>query len=278
MIRVTVPRPAADALMPVKCANPYCDKGVIRRDDGRGVGYCSICHGSGVLPPVLRLLVVEGEIEFEPWRHCTTGCEATGRCPVCERSYPPAGRSVAPEAHGSYCEPECDGWDEDRRRSKHLWPGELARLDRQVPVAIVRAIEAGERIGIDVECETCEGDGFRPVEDRLPGNHNYEQWKCPACNTKGVVPVGSVRPVRVLPVREGLASHIDTPVGQWLSVWRRDLRLDPPGYEWVAAIQSCDGHHIRTRPIDAAPLGVYGSAESLVGKFAVEVEDARREP
>jgi hypothetical protein len=61
VIRVLVPRPVADALLPKACDNRYCDRGTIRQDDGRGVGYCVVCGGSGSLPPLLTWLVVEGE-------------------------------------------------------------------------------------------------------------------------------------------------------------------------------------------------------------------------
>lgn len=197
MIRVTVPRPVAEALMPVKCANPYCDKGMTRRDDGRGIGYCSTCYGSGSLPPVLRLLVVEGEIEFEPWRH--------------------------------------------------------------FPAAIVRAIEAGERIGIDVDCETCAGSGA--VRSGYP---DYDALDCPRDCADGRVPVGSVRPVRVLPITD-------------------DDNDDCPGVPHLFVQSEApfdDGHQVfgcGYSPCDVSEsLAVYGPAESLLGKFAVEVEDARR--
>lgn len=45
---------------------------------------------------------------------------------------------------------------------------------------------------LDVECPTCEGDGFKPVEQRLPGNHNYEQWKCADCHGTGRTAVRAV--------------------------------------------------------------------------------------
>lgn len=200
MIRVTVPRPAAEALMPRECDNRYCADGIIRREDGRGVGYCQVCHGSGVMPPVLRLLVVDDA------------------------------------------------------------------------AAIVRAIEAGERIGIDVDCD--DSEHHRHLTD---GRWHDDCAKCKrrrvaggtGCDCTDVrVPVGSVRPVRVLPVVGYMRGRVpDAPC----------IEVVTASYvrEWYECPPDATHDRIMHRMVD---LPVYVPAESLVGKFAIEVEDARWQP
>src|SRR5690606_27778837 len=107
--------------MPVPCPHVDCE--------GEGDTHCWGCHGSGVLPPVLRLLVVEGE------RHAGPGA-FVGKGPL---------------------------------------------LTTDVPTAIVRAIEAGERIELNVGCETCRGSGSKM---RLNTNTGMPVWgACPDCSS-----------------------------------------------------------------------------------------------
>jgi hypothetical protein len=134
------------------------------------------------------------------------------------------------------------------------------------PPAIDRAIEVGERIGIDVECETCEGRGVIKHHIVRPGVVSVRYADpCTAC-TDGRVRVGSMRPVKVLPIYESSSE----PHPHWVD---RCVVVFPDGVLFESGI---DAPESATNATDA--LSVYGSAESLVGKFAVEVEDARREP
>lgn len=120
---------------------------------------------------------------------------------------------------------------------------------------LVRAIEAGERIGLDVECQTS-------VHLR-PGRECIDNPDC----TDGRVRVGSVLPTKVMPVR--------------LDMYFRD----DPGAVVVLSKAMTNAGEVRYAASPGAvstditdAMSVYGPAESLVGKFAVEVEDARREP
>lgn len=125
------------------------------------------------------------------------------------------------------------------------------------PPDIVRAIEAGERIGIDVECE-CGGTGQIEAEYwDLTDPNNHLGW-VPCDCTAGLVPVGSVRPVRVLPIVHWSDNDEESP--SCISVGHDDGRA-------FAAIGFSHNE---------VDLSVYGTAESLVGKFAVEVEEAQR--
>ena len=63
-------------------------------------------------------------------KDCTMECERVVRCSVCERRKPPRGRSVPMEMSGSYCERECPGFEQPPLGG-HLWPGELADMDRE---------------------------------------------------------------------------------------------------------------------------------------------------
>lgn len=64
------------------------------------------------------------------WKDCTIECERVVECTVCRRRKPPIGRSVPLALSGSYCENECAGHDAEPRGG-HLWPGELADMDRK---------------------------------------------------------------------------------------------------------------------------------------------------
>lgn len=141
------------------------------------------------------------------------------------------------------------------------------------PPDIARAIEAGERIGIDVGCGTCEGK-------QALGAHFYDpneyDGPCSHC-TDGRVRVGSVLPTKVMPIygpdtcpgppSSGAPKHIC--IGPFLT----DGEEPYPG---MMAMHVTHLHDIASDLTDA--LAVYGPAESLPGKFVVEVEDARREP
>jgi hypothetical protein len=129
------------------------------------------------------------------------------------------------------------------------------------PPAIDRAIEAGERIGIDVECETCEGRGVIKHHIIRPSVVSIRYADpCTAC-TDGRVRVGSVRPVRVMPV----VAH-----GEHNTVGRYIVFTGTRTFEVTNSALP-----VQSGEVD---LSVYGPAESLIGKFAVVVEDARREP
>jgi hypothetical protein len=95
-------------------------------------------------------LVIPGRIAFGPWADCTALCEATGLCVICGQSFAPVGRSVAPEANGSYCDGSCEGYSFEARRSFHLWPGEFNQLDRVPPADWVELTQP---------CDTCDGTG-----------------------------------------------------------------------------------------------------------------------
>lgn len=185
------------------------------------------CDGTFVLPPVLRLLVVDGE--------CAYGNECDGR--------------------------EFTWVDEYQREITEPCPE-----DHEPPAAIVRAIESGNRIDIETGCDECDGHGRWVDLPVRPGGEPIERDDCANC-TAGLVPVGSVRPVRVLSVRTDFLFHTDPgAVIVWSEPMQRHGRVDlvpRPG-----ALTTDVTEH----------LSVYGPAESLVGKFAIEVEDARREP
>lgn len=58
-------------------------------------------------------------MSIETGRVCTAECWTPTYCAVCYREMQPAGRSVAIEAYGSYCNEDCQGYREDSKR--HLW-------------------------------------------------------------------------------------------------------------------------------------------------------------
>jgi hypothetical protein len=233
VIRITVPRPVADALMPLDC--PTCGSrgthAATGSDAGPGIGFqpgpCPNCDGTLVLPPVLRLLVVEGERVRE---HC-------------------------------YCNPKpAPG---ETRHSPHC---QIKRIMRP-PADLVRAIEAGERIELNVGCEACRGSGSKM---RLNTNTGMPVWgACPDC-ADGRVPVGSVRPVRVMPIEPWTASREPWPPGKKRSLDIVKLYVEAGPHGRVLAVSNGLGVGDITDV-----MRVYGPTESLVGKFAVEVEDAR---
>lgn len=63
------------------------------------------------------------------WKDCTVECEAAPHCTVCGLRKRPRGRSVPLEMGNSMCDHECTGYDQEPKPG-HLWPGELADMDR----------------------------------------------------------------------------------------------------------------------------------------------------
>src|SRR5690606_5301559 len=110
-------------------------------------------------------------------------------------------------------------------------------------------IEAGERIGIETECQTS-------VHLR-PGRECIDNPNC----TDGRVPVGSVLPVVVLPVVAHGEHHT---VGRYI-VFTGTRTFEVSNS--ALPVQSCE-----------VDLSVYGPAESLIGRYAVVCEDARWQP
>lgn len=64
------------------------------------------------------------------WKDCTIECERRPTCTVCGRSKWPNGRSVPMACHGGGCDSDCPGYYQEPRPG-HLWPGELADMDRE---------------------------------------------------------------------------------------------------------------------------------------------------
>ena len=54
---------------------------------------------------------------------CTEACREMPDCKVCGRRKQPRGRSVPVECHGSYCDYDCEGYEQDPKPG-HLWPEE----------------------------------------------------------------------------------------------------------------------------------------------------------
>lgn len=54
---------------------------------------------------------------------CTEACRAMPDCTVCGRRKQPRGRSVPAECHGSYCDYDCAGYEQEPKPG-HLWPEE----------------------------------------------------------------------------------------------------------------------------------------------------------
>lgn len=94
----------------------------------------------------------------------------------------------------------------------------------------------GERVVLTDECVACQGDGFKPVDERLPGNHNFEQWKCSVCGSEGVVPLASAT-VKLFTVDGKIDDEADE---HWLHVDGYDPMLLPraprPGIDWVVRL------------------------------------------
>jgi hypothetical protein len=128
------------------------------------------------------------------------------------------------------------------------------------PPAIDRAIETGERIGIETECERCGGRGVIKHHIIRPSVVSVRYADpCTAC-TDGRVRVGSVRPVKVLPV----VAH-----GEHHTVGHYIVFTGTRTFEVTNSALP-----VQSGEVD---LSVYGPAESLVGKFAVVCEDVRRD-
>ena len=63
------------------------------------------------------------------WKDCTEACEARQHCEVCGLRKAPRGRAVPLAMANSMCDWECPGYDKSPEAG-HLWPGELAEMDR----------------------------------------------------------------------------------------------------------------------------------------------------
>lgn len=233
MIRVLVPRPVADALMPRACARcagvghlgPATDSPVFLYG-----ARCPTCDGSGSLPPVLTWLVVEGD-------RCKANQDGD-----CSWEHCPQLRDGEPVRSGRHC--PIDTW---------AYEAEDENGPAAPPADLVRAIESGERIGIDEACDCDEG---RVWTYRNSGP--FYAVPCTDC-TDGRVLVGSVRPTEVLPVVDGdVACESYPDDGIYVSA-----RL---GTAWRDSDCMTD--------ID---LSLYGDPGSLVGRYAIAVTDARRE-
>lgn len=121
------------------------------------------------------------------------------------------------------------------------------------PADLVRAIEDGERIGIVAACEMCGGDGRYSWTGI--GADGYD--RCPHCDGSGLVRVGSVRPVKVLPIVHWSDNDEESP--SCISVGHSDGR--------AFAVIGFSHNEV--------DLSVYGDPESLIGRYAVVCEDAR---
>lgn len=63
------------------------------------------------------------------WKDCTIECEREAECVVCRKYKAPHGRSVPLAMANSRCDWECPGYSQEPK-APHLWPGELAEMDR----------------------------------------------------------------------------------------------------------------------------------------------------
>ena len=63
----------------------------------------------------------------EYWKDCTIECERIVYCTVCHSRKRPNGRSAPAECR--YCDYDCPGYEQEPKPG-HLWPGELADMDR----------------------------------------------------------------------------------------------------------------------------------------------------
>ena len=62
------------------------------------------------------------------WKDCTIECERMPTCTVCGLTKKPNGRDAGMESR--FCDGDCKGYYQDPTPG-HLWPGELADMDRE---------------------------------------------------------------------------------------------------------------------------------------------------
>lgn len=64
------------------------------------------------------------------YKDCTVECERMPTCATCDKTKAPRGRSVPMECARGYCDSECPGYFTEPTPG-HLWPGEIADMDRE---------------------------------------------------------------------------------------------------------------------------------------------------